>query len=1168
MRFAHIKLICILGVSAFSSTIPLTQNASRFSKQQSMRSTPQSARKAPAATIPYPVNPLPRYGNLPLAFEVNQGQISSDVKFIARRGGYSLFLTATDAVLKLHTRERQEPSFLRLKLADANEKLSVSGSDELPGKINYFIGKDPSQWRTNIPTYSKVRYAAVYPGIDLVYYGNDGRLEYDFVVSPGADPSTIHLAFNGADPATADPTINDKGDLVLRLGHDEVRFEKPVVYQQTDKHVVSRHYVDGRYRLTADGKVTFQLGNYDKSKPLVIDPVLVYSTYLQGNLSDGAYRVFVDSSGSAYVSGGTESLNFPTTPGAFQTTFGGSGTGCSEEPVFQCGDAFVTKMNPAGSALIWSTYLGGSNPDAGFAITADASGVYVAGQTSSFDFPVTAGAFQTTLPVNSTRGGFITKLNSSGSALVYSTYLSGSTTDKLRGLAVDASGNAYVTGGTLSSDFPVTANAFQKNLAGTSNAFVSKMNPTGTALAYSTFIGGTGTDAANSIAIDASGNAYITGGTISTDFPTKNPIQAAFAGGGGTCPANHASICGDAFVTELNPTGTALIFSSYLGGSGEDSGVGLVLDPAGNIYVSGGTDSSNFPTTTGAFQTAFGGGSTGCTNAGEACGDAFLTEINAAKTAFVYSTYLGGTGDDVAGLGLAIDAAGNIHMAGVTASSNFPTTPNAPQLTYGGGSTICSPGFICGDGFVTKFSLDGSTLNFSTFLGGSSDDGAGGVAQDTSGSDYVVGVTTSGNFPTTPGAYQTSCAFCDGQTHAFITKLAIPFPTASLSPLNVNFGNQVVGIASPPMPVTLTNSGTDNLLIASIVDANGFAQTNNCPIAPNFLAPTLSCTINITFTPSTTGNANDTLTITDDAAGSPQAIPLTGVGLAAGPIATLAPSPLNFSPAQLVGTTSAAKAVSLTNTGTTLLTISSIGLTGPNANQFTLTSNTCGTSLAANASCIVNISYAPTAAATSAASLSVADNAPGSPQTVALSGTVQNFSLTSTCGSLTVVPGQTAIYTVDLAPINGFTKSVSLSCSGAPSLANCTVSPSSMTLDGSTAIQAQVTATTTPPTSGSLRSPFGPGSNRMLARAGLAGMMGMVALVFLPFKRRVKARRLYGFIFFLCMLPTMATLSSCGIGGGDPQGTTAGTYPLTVTGTYKSATGTFTQTVSFDLVVK
>jgi len=1186
MSFSHIKLIFFLAVwMVFLSTFALTQSASQNLPKQPIppTSTEQDTRpaeKADSASTTsrlsgeqssHSADPqlLPRYGRLPLAFEANQGQTSSDVKFLAHGRGYALFLTAADAILSLHAKGKQvgtASTFLRMRLEGANPKLSVSGADELPGKSNYFIGKDPAKWRTNIPTYSKLRYSAVYPGVDLVYYGDDGRLEYDFVVAPGADPNAIRLVFNGAVPVT-----DNQGNLVLRNGQDEVRFEKPVVYQEVDWHSArTRRYVDGRYRLAPDHRVTFQLGSYDKSKSLVIDPVLVYSTYLGGGSSDGAYQVFVDSSGNAYVTGGADSITFPTTAGAFQTTFGGSGPSCTEEPVFQCGDAFVTKLNPTGSALLWSTYLGGNSSDVGFGISADSSGVYVAGQTSSINFPTTAGAFQQTLPKGSTRAGFITKLNSSGSALVYSTYLGGSVTDKLRGLAVDSSGNAYVTGGTQSFDFPTTIGAFQTTLAGASNGFVSKINPTGTALVYSTYIGGTTADAANSIVIDSSGNAYITGGTTSSNFPTKNPIQARFAGGGTTCPAQHVSICGDAFVAELNLAGSTLLFSTYLGGSGEDTGIGIVLDPAGNIYVSGGTDSSNFPVTAGVVQNTFGGGSAGCTTAGEACGDAFLTKINAAKTAFVYSTYLGGTGDDVAGLGLAIDAAGNIHMAGITGSNNFPTTPNAVQTVFGGGSSPCSPGFICGDAFVTKFSLDASALAFSTFLGGSSDDGAGSVAQDSSGNDYIVGATSSLNFPTTPGAFQQTCNSCDGASNAFITKLAIPFPTASFAPLNVNFGNQVVGVTSPPKPVILTNSGTDNLLISSIVDANGFAQTNNCPIAPDLLAPSLSCTINITFTPLAAGPANDTLTITDDAAGSPQTIPLTGVGQPPGPIATLSPSPVNFTPAQLVGTTSAAKTVTLTNTGTATLTISSMGFTGPNANQFALTSNNCGASLAVNASCTLTITFAPTAGATSSASLSIADNAPGSPQSVPLTGTVRNFSLTTTCTSLTVVPGQSAIYTVDLAPVNGFTQPVSLSCSGVPSLAACTVSPSSTTLDGSTTVQAKVTATTTPATSGSLRPPSGrPDRSRMTALVVLAGMTGLAGFVILPFKRHVKARRLHGLIFLLCMLSTMATFSSCGTGGGDPPGTAAGTYPLTVTGTFKSATGTpFTQKVSFNLVVQ
>jgi hypothetical protein len=1168
------KLIYLVGIwVVFLGTFALAQVATPVHSVDQVRHS--------VATAPRGTEALASYGNLPLAFEANEGQTDSDVRFLAHTRRYVLYLTATDAVLSLHTgvkRGRLEPSFLRMKLAGANAKPPVRGADELPGKTNYFIGNDPAKWHTNIPTYSKVHYSSVYPGVDLLYYGNEGSLEYDFVVSPGADPAAIQLAFEGAIPA-----IDSDGDLVLKVGQDEIRFRKPVVYQEAEGHSDSRRYVDAQYRVTADRRASFQIGTYDKSRALVIDPILVYSTFLGGSSSDGAYGIAVDAAGNAYVTGGTVSNDFPTTAGALQTAFGGFNANCTEAPNFQCGDVFVTKVNPAATAIVWSTYLGGASSEVGFGISVDASGVYVAGQTSSANFPTTVGAFQTALP--GARGGFVTKLNTTGSALIYSTYLAGSTNDKVHGLAVDSGGNAYVTGATQSDDFPTTAGAFQLGLAGTSNAFVTKLNPTGSApLVYSTYLGGNTSDGANSIVIDKSGNAYVTGGTTSTNFPTKNPIQAAFAGGGTTCPATHVSICGDAFVTELNPTGAALVFSTYLGGTGEDSGVGIALDAAGNLYVSGGTDSADFPITAGVVQPAFGGGSAGCTTAGEACGDAFLTKINAAKTVIVYSTYLGGSGDDVAGFGLAIDAAGNVHMAGITGPAasgldNFPTTANAIQAAFAGGTGIpnCAPGFVCGDAFVTKFSLDASSLAYSTYLGGSSDDGAGSVVQDTAGNDYVVGVTISSDFPVTPGVFQPTCGtapFCNdgGGSDAFITKLAIPFPIASLLPLNVDFGNQVVGIKSPPKPVTLTNSGTDNLLITSIVDANGFAETNNCPIAPALLAPTLSCTINVTFTPSGAGPANDTLIITDDAAGSPQNIPLTGIGQPPGPIATLAPLSLNFNIAQLLGTTSTPQPVKLSNTGTAVLNITSIGFAGANAGEFAQTNN-CGSSLAVAASCSINVTFTPTAAGTPAAALTVTDNAPGTPQAAALTGTVQGFSLTTTCTSLTVVPGQSAIYTVDLAPLNGFTQSVSLSCSGAPALAKCAVSPSSMTLDGATTVQAKVTATTTPPTSGFLKSPFSRQDGNRLARlAGLAGLAGLAALVIIPGKSRVRhARRLCGLIFCLCLLASVATMSSCGVGGGntDPPGTAAGTYPLTVTGTFKSGTGAvFTEKVSFNLVVQ
>jgi hypothetical protein len=1224
------------------------------------------------------------YGRLPLAFEANQGQTDPHVKFFAHRGGYALYLTATDAILSLHpSAKRAGPhrAFLRMKLLGANAKVSVAGSDELPGKINYFIGNDASKWRENIPTYSKVHYSWVYPGVDLVYYGHEGVLEYDFVVSPGGDPSAIHVQFEGAVPV-----VDGRGDLILRTSRgDEVRFEKPVVYQEmvseeAEQHGVDgRRYIDGRFLVTADHGVSFQIGSYDKRRSLVIDPVLTYSTYLGGSNSDGAYGLFVDSAGNAYITGGATSTDFPTTMGTYQTTFGGLNDNCTEEPFFQCGDVFVTKLNPTGTQLLWSTYLGGISSEVGFAIFVDATGVYVGGQTSSTNFPTTSGAFQTALPTESTRGGFVTKLNLAGSQLLYSTYLSGSIKDKLHGLAVDSSESAYVTGETQSSDFPTTNGAFQTALAGSANAFVTKLNPSGTGLVYSTFLGGKAGDAASSIAIDSSGDAYVTGGATSPDFPTQNPIQATFGGGGTTCPAQHATVCGDAFVTVLNPTGSALLFSTYLGGSGEDSGLGIALDSAGNIYVSGGTDSTNFPTTAGVFQPTFGGGSEGCTNAGIACGDAFLTEINAARTAFVYSTYLGGSGDDIGGLGLVLDAAGNVHMAGLTGSTDFPVSANAVQATFGGGSESCSPGFVCGDAFVTKFSLDASTLAFSTYLGGSSDDGAGNIAQDGAGNDYVVGVTSSSDFSVTAGVYQPSCNSCvEGSSNTFVAELAIPFPAVTLSPMSVNFGNQPVGVPSSPISVTLTNSGTDSLLITSIVDANGFSQTNNCPVAPTPLTATESCTINVTFTPTSPGAANDTLTITDDAAGSPQMVPLTGVG--AEPVVSLSPTSLTFA-SQTIGTTSTSQQITLSNTGNAVLAIDSITITGANAGEFNLTNgcsaslaadssctisvtftptaagnatgsvtvtdnaagspqtvsltgvgaatgapvvsltpatlnfngqavgisviqqttltntgtavldidsigitganaeefsqtNTCGKTLAANANCIITVTFTPTTVGSATASISVNDNAAGSPQTVPLPAAGAPFSLTTTCTSLTVVPGQTAIFSVDLAAAGDFTPTVALSCSGAPTLATCTPASTSMNLSGMTPVQVQVTATTTQAT-GFLHPPFGGANeNRLAGLVGLGGIAGLAGLVILPGNRRGKSarsknrQRLYGFIALICILATLAMLPSCA-GVSDPPGTASGTYPLTVTGTFQQPTGpAITETVTFNLVVQ
>src|SRR5437762_1954940 len=497
------------------------------------------------------------YGKQPLSLEANVGQTNRQVKFLSRGNGYTLFLTHRgEAVLALRKpapkADPRKPASLasrpgrlkrdaagtstvvRMKLVGGNAKPRAEALGELAGKANYFIGNDPKRWRTNVATYAKVKYEGVYPGVDLVYYGNQGQLEYDFVVAPGVDPNEIRLQFPGAGKLRVD----EKGDLLLGSRGEEVRLEKPMVYQEVGGE---RKPVEGRYVLASANRIGFQLGVYDHSQPLVIDPVLVYSTYLGGSAYGEGDGIAVDGSGNAYVTGLTDSTNFPTL-NALQSTISSNYVG------------FVTKFNPSGSALVYSTYFGGSDGGWGRSIAVDASGnAYVTGVTSASNFP-TVNALQ------STYGGgyndaFVIKLNPTGSALVYSTYLGGSGEDIGYGIAVDGSGNAYVTGEAGSTNFPSTAGAFQTSIGGYSDAFVSKLNPGGSALVYSTYLGGSGEDSGYGITVDASGNAYVTGYTGSTNFPTANALQSTPAGG---YPA---------FVTKINARGSALVYSTYLGGS-------------------------------------------------------------------------------------------------------------------------------------------------------------------------------------------------------------------------------------------------------------------------------------------------------------------------------------------------------------------------------------------------------------------------------------------------------------------------------------------------------------------------------------------------------------------------------------------------------------------------
>jgi Beta-propeller repeat/FG-GAP-like repeat len=677
------------------------------------------------------------YGKLPMSFEANHGQTDAQADFLSRGNNYSLFLTSTAAVAVLRNGTSGDSSVLRMTLWGANPRPPVEGQEALPGKSNYFIGNDPAQWHTEIPTFGRVKYGNVWPGIDLAYHGNRRQLEYDFIVAPHANPKAIKLRFAGARKMRVDRN----GDLVLQLSGGELRTRKPLAYQEVDgvKSIVTAGYV-----VSSRDKVGIRLGAYDPALALVIDPTVLYSTYLGGNNQDLGQGIAVDAAGNAYVTGYTNSTDFPTTAGAYQAVNAGGAS-----------DAFVTKLDPAGSALVYSTYLGGANTDVSYAIAVDDAGdAYVTGYTFSSNFPTTAGAFQTTFV--GLVDVFVTKLNPAGSALVYSTYLGGSTAqindaNTGYGITVDAAGEAYVTGATESPNFPTTAGAFQTTngcggCTGGRDAFVTKFNAAGSGLVYSTYLGGNNADWGYGIAVDDAGNAYVTGQTGSPNFPTT---------AGSFQPANGGGY--DAFVTKLNPAGSGLVYSTYLGGSAGDQGNGIAVDDAGDVYVtgwtsSGGGQSTNFPTTAGAFQTAFAGG----------LYDAFVTKFTPAGS-LVYSTYLGGSAQDF-GYGIAVDAAGNAYVTGSTYSTDFPTT-GAFQPAKGDTGGVS-------DVFVTKFNPTGFLL-YSTYLGGNNDDFGYAIAVDAGGNAYVTGYTGSSDFPTTAAAFQAAPKV---GANAFVTKFSLKPP--------------------------------------------------------------------------------------------------------------------------------------------------------------------------------------------------------------------------------------------------------------------------------------------------------------------------------------------------------------------------------------------------------
>jgi hypothetical protein len=1337
------------------------------------------------------------YAKLPLSFEANQGQAGAQVKFLSRGRDLTLFLTGNEAVLEVQKsgvriqdsgtetkgqesgvrsretgeklrrsrgpgslqpttdhRQRANPLIqspkskienrvVRLRLVGAKTDAEVIGLDELPGKVNYFIGNDPKKWRTHVPTYGKVRYHNVYPGVDLDYYGNQGgQLEYDFIVAPGADPNAIALDVGaGLVPARGRPQgsplrIDRDGDLVISAKGGEIRFHKPRVYQVG----TGASLVEAGFHLDARNRIRFALGPYDHTKPLVIDPVLSYSTYLGGSGGDWGHGIAVDSSGNAYVTGQTASVDFPTAQPVQSslngTFFNGMLIGLAE-------NAFVSKLNATGSALVYSTYLGGNGIDGGNGIAVDSLGnVYVGGTTSSTNFPTVNPLQAENNASYPLATGFVAKLNPSGSALVYSTYLGGSGGDDCQGIAVDASGDAVVVGVTHSTDFP-TASPFQaSNKSPTNgNGFVSKLNPSGSALIFSTYLGGSGGDGVQGIAVDSGGNAYLTGYTQSTDFPTLNPLQATLNG-----PS-------DAFVAELNSAGSALVYSTFVGGSSYDQAAGVAVDTSGNVYVTGYTQSTDFPTVN----------PVQATNKGAAPStiNAFVAKLNPGGNALAYSTYLGGSGQDSA-MGIGVDASGDAFVVGSTSSKDFPIV-NALQATN---NAAGSGNIAGGTAFVAELNAAGSALVYSTYLGGSIQETANGVGVGSSGNAYITGDTLSPDFPTVnPLQPANKYIYPPGPT-AFVAELSAgPAPALSFSPsvLNVwgvpvnttsaqqtvtvtNLGNapltitgitasgdfavvttastclyvvqtvaaeanctiaitftptaastrtgavtvtddasgspqtlQLIGngpvsgaVVSPgdliltynysvgpsaPTPVTLTNTAPAALSVTSVTVPNGYTQSNNC--LPS-VAPNASCTINVSFQPTVGGLYQGYLTVTDDAVNSPQTAQLMGTafvgpsslsptsltfgdqavgvmspaqtmtllnagddgvpiftitgdfstdaqscvgelilstgsncafnvwftptsvgtrtgtltvtytgtkpltltasltGMGEWPGVGLSATSLNFA-AQTVSTKSAPQMITLTNTGNAALSPLTITRSGPFAET-----NNCGGFVAVGASCAVGVTFSPIDAGSGSGTLTLTDNA--GTQTVPLSGSGMDFAVTSSTTTQTVSAGQTAKYSLTFAPQGGFNQTVNLTCTRAPSESTCTLTPSTVALNGTASTTVAVAVSTTAPSLAPPQGRFLPPGMKGLGRVfWLCALLWLASVAALATARKRRAACL------LCASLLLVVLwSACG-GGTTARppsspGTLAGTYSVDVTAT-DAAVSTLTHTIQLTLTV-
>jgi hypothetical protein len=971
------KRLLLILVSAFvvapvmmAQTVTKTV-AARRNTDGAAKGVSDAKPRATSSNAPV-TRPAGAFGQVPLSFEENHGQTDPGVKYLARGNGYTLFLTPKKAVLSLRylsASTEQEPSAsrqsdsssqtdavqwsqadLQLSFAGANPAPPVLGVNKQQGISNYFIGNDSAQWHTQIPNYGRVVYQGVYPGVDVAYYGNEGQLETDFILAPQAEANKIRLSVDGA----ASLRVNESGDLLLQIDGGEVRLKKPFAYQIVNG---ARREISVGYQLLAKNETGFSLGTYDHSQKLIIDPALIFSTYLGGSGQDSALAVVTDGNGDTFVTGQTTSTNFPTAHPS-QAKFGFDGVQ----------NAFVTEYAPDGQSFIFSTYLGGDGIDSAKAITINSIGqVYLAGQTTSSNFPLRDPlAGQSTFPGGT--AAFVSKLAANGTALFFSTYLGGGVLDSAAGIALDSANNIYVAGGSSSSSFPVV-NAFRPTLQGTQNGFIAKLASTnsGSSILYSSFIGGTSSDAATAIAVDPkTGDAFLAGLTTSNNFPTVAPFQPNLGTNAGQ----------NAWVSEIKQTKNVptVSFATYLGGSVFDQANGIAIDANEDVYVTGFTQSPDFPLQN-ALQ-AFGGQQ-----------DAFVTKFAPGGGSLLFSTYFGGSGFTFANA-VALDSSKNVYFTGSTNSVDYPTlNPLVATLGDSLGNTV-----------ITELSSDGSAILFSSYLGGSSSassavhpaDSGNAIAVDASGNIYVAGAAGTFDFPTLNPLQQ----FMESQSlNAFVARIGTGSATM-LSPVALNLGSSVVGASAPTQRMSFEQASAPRASISSVVlsgaNPGDFLEFDTCGSA---LPLSVVCEITITFTPQAAGGRSAVGTITTSVGNF--VFDLSGTGITAIPPAppgtlSIPTTPLTFGPVE-ISLSSSPQFIIATNTGTTPVALNLPTTSGTNSSDFSASLGNCPTvnAIPGGATCQISVTFAPQpgTAGTRSATLNISGNFTTSPVAIALSGT-------------------------------------------------------------------------------------------------------------------------------------------------------------------------------------